>query len=121
MQRIKFNGGLVFDVLAMHLNKDGFELEFTSPVDAGTGEKPEAFETETYWYEYSSSYGGPETNPRLTRPSQVKWSADRRKVQLIYPKMETQRVMRVTLSGLKSQTQPLSHTMVAYTINKLPK
>lgn len=121
LQRIKFNGGLVFDVLAMHLNKDGFELEFTAPVDAGTGEKPEAFETETYWYEYSSSYGGPETNPRLTRPSQVKWSADRRKVQLIYPKMETQRVMRVTLSGLKSQTQPLSHTMVAYTINKLPK
>jgi hypothetical protein len=121
LQRIKFNGGPVFDVLAMHLKKDGFELEFTAPVDVGTGEKPESFETETYWYEYSSSYGGPETNPRLTRPSQVRWSADRRKVQLVYPQMEAQRVMRVTLNGLKAKTQPLSHTMVAYTINKLPK
>ena len=121
LQRIQFKGGPVFEVLHMHLLKDGFELEFTAPVDPGTGEKPEAFETDTYWYKYSSNYGGPETAPRHTRPAQVQWSQDRRKVQLTYPHMEPQRVMRVVLSGLKSETQPLGHTMVAYTINKLAK
>lgn len=121
LQRIQFKGGRVFEVLHMHLLKDGFELEFTAPVDPGTGETPEAFETETYWYKYSSSYGGPETAPRHTRPAQVQWSQDRRKVQLSYPQIEPQRVMRVVLSGLKSEAQPLGHTMVAYTINKLAK
>jgi hypothetical protein len=121
LQRIKFNGGRVFDVLAMHLNKDGFEFEFTQPVDAGCGEAVDAFKTETYWYEYSSSYGGPEKSQRMLKPSSVRWSADRRKVHLVYPEMEAKRVMRVTLTGLKSEGQPLSHTMVAYTVNVLAK
>lgn len=119
LQRIKFNGGRVFDILAMHLSKDGFDLEFTQPVDAGCGEGADAFKTETYWYEYSSSYGGSETNPRFVTASAVTWSADRRKVHLVYPALEAQRVARITLSGLKSEGQPLAHTMVAYTINKL--
>jgi hypothetical protein len=121
LQRIQFNGGRVFEVLKMHLTKEGFELEFTEPVDAGTGEKPESFETETYGYQYSSNYGGPETHPRRTRPSRLEWSTDRRRVQLAYSEMEAQRVMRVTLSGLKSGGEPLAHTMVAYTLNKLAK
>jgi hypothetical protein len=121
LQRIKFNGGRVFEVLRMHLLKDGFEIEFTQPVDVGTGDKPDSFSTETYWYKYSSSYGGPETAAQITKPSAVKWSADRRKVALIYPQMEAQRVMRLTFSGLKSESQALGHSMAAYTINKLAK
>lgn len=119
LQRIKFNGGRVFEVLNMRLLKGGFALEFTEPVDAGTGETPEAFGTETYWYKYSSSYGGPETDPKLVRPASVRWSGDRRRVELSYDGMEAQRVMRVTLTGLKSAGQPLGHSMVAYTVNRL--
>ncbi|NBV33179.1 MAG: hypothetical protein EBR81_05130 [Proteobacteria bacterium] len=119
LQRIKFDGGRVFDVLSMHLTKDGFDLEFTQSVDRGVGEKPEDFDTETYWYDYSSSYGGPETAAKLVRPSSLSWSADRRKVHLVYQQMQPQRVMRVTLNGLTSEKQPLGHTMVAYTLNRL--
>jgi glucose/arabinose dehydrogenase len=121
LQRIKFNGGSVFEILAMHLTRDGFELEFTQPVDSGVGEKPEAFATESYWYEYSSNYGGPEANSEKVRVSSVKWSADRRKVQLVYPKMQAQKVMRLNLTGFTSGAQPLGHAMVAYTINRLVK
>jgi hypothetical protein len=121
LQRIKFNGGRVFEVLGMHLVKDGFEIEFTQPVDVGSGNAPDAFGTETYWYEYSSSYGGPETGAQITKPSSVIWSGDRRKVSLVYPQMMAQRVMRLTFSGLKSESQPLGHAIVAYTINKLAK
>jgi glucose/arabinose dehydrogenase len=121
LQRIKFDGGRVFEVLHMHLNKTGFELEFTEPVDPNTGDTPASFATESYWYKYSSNYGGPETNAKTMRPSVVEWSADRRKVQLTYPHLEAQRVMRITLSGLKSQGDPLGHVVVAYTLNKLAK
>jgi glucose/arabinose dehydrogenase len=121
LQRIKFNGGRVFEILSMHLKGDGFELEFTQPVDPGVGEKPESFVTDSYWYEYSSNYGGPEAGSERVRVSSVKWSEDRRKVRLVYPKMEAQKVMRLSMSGLTSGTQPLGHTMVAYTINRLAK
>jgi glucose/arabinose dehydrogenase len=119
LQRIKFNGGRVFEVLSMHLTTDGFELEFTQPVDSGAGENPDAFVTEAYWYAYSSNYGGPEIDKEKMKVSKVSWSADRRKVRLVYPKMAAQKVMRLNLAGLTSQSQPLGHTMVAYTINKL--
>ena len=119
LQRIKFNGGNVFEILSMHLTKDGFALEFTQPVDAGIGEKPEAFATESYWYEYSSNYGGPESGSEKVRASAVKWSADRRKVQLVYPRLQAQKVMRLNLTGFTSGAQPLGHAMVAYTINRL--
>jgi glucose/arabinose dehydrogenase len=119
LQRIKFNGGSVFEILSMHLTKDGFELEFTQPVDAGVGEKPEAFATESYWYAYSSNYGGPEAESEKVSASAVKWSADRRKVRLVYPKLQAQKVMRLNLTGITAGAQPLGHTMVAYTINRL--
>ena len=121
LQRIKFNGGSVFEILSMHLTSDGFELEFTQPVDSGVGEKPEAFATESYWYEYSSNYGGPESESEKVRVSSVNWSADRRKVRLVYPKLQAQKVMRLNLTGFTSGTQPLGHAMVAYTINRLAK
>ncbi len=121
LQRIQFTGGRVFEILSMRLAKDGFDLEFTQPVDTGIGESPTAFPTETYWYEYSSSYGGPESNPVKMRPSNVRWSPDRRKVHLTYDRIEPQRVFRITLTGFNSDTQPLGHSMVAYTVNKLVK
>jgi glucose/arabinose dehydrogenase len=121
LQRIKFNGGRVFEVLGVHLTRDGFELEFTQPVDAGAGEKPEAFPTDSYWYEYSSNYGGPESNGERVRATSVAWSTDRRKVRLVYPKLEAQKVMRINLTGLTSHAQPLGHGTVAYTINRLKK
>jgi hypothetical protein len=111
----------VFEILSMHLTKDGFALEFTQPVDAGIGEKPEAFATESYGYEYSSNYGGPESGSEKVRASAVKWSADRRKVLLVYPRLQAQKVMRLNLTGFTSGAQPLGHAMVAYTINRLVK
>ena len=121
LQRIKFNGGRVFDILSMHLTKNGFDLEFTQPVDAGSGDAPSAFLTETYWYEYLSSYGGPEKNLQPTRVKNVKWSSDRRKVSLTYDQIQANNVFRITLTGLTSESQPLGHSMVAYTVNRVVK
>ncbi len=121
LQRIVFHGGNVFEVLGMHLKKDGFEIRFTQPVDAGTAESPEAFSTETYWYEYGSKYGGEELEKKVVHPTQVQWSADRKSVRLTYNEMSAKRVYRVTMSGATSGKSPLGHAMVAYTVNRLTK
>jgi hypothetical protein len=119
LQRIVFHGTRVFEVLAMRLQADGFEVEFTQPMDTGSAEKPEAFETETYRYEYLSGYGGPEADKKALPPSQVRWSNDRRKVRLTYGPMTAGRVYRITIHGATSQNQALGRTMVAYTANKI--
>jgi hypothetical protein len=121
LQRIRYNGGPVFEVLAMRLTKDGFDLDFTLPVDAGIGETPADFEAQTYWYGYSSDYGGPEKDSRLERPTALRWSADRRSVHLTFKELSANRVVRFNLKDFKSGALPLGHGMVAYTVNKLAK
>lgn len=113
--------GRVFEVLRMHLVADGFELEFTEPVDAGAGDAPQAFGTEVYGYKYSSSYGSPEEGTQRVMPTAVQWSADRRSVHLVYAGMQAHRVYRVTFQGVASGGQALGHTMVAYTLNTLAR
>lgn len=119
LQRIVFKGGKVFEVLAMRLKEDGFELEFTEPVDAGSAERAEDFSTETYAYAYESKYGGEEKELKTVLPNSVRWSADRRKVRLGYAGLQAQRVYRVTVSGAKSAGVSVGHPMVAYTVNRL--
>ena len=119
LQRVVYGGGKVFEVKEMHLKSGGFELVFTEPVDEGTGERPEDFPTETYWYEYASSYGGPEKEVLAETPRVVRWSADRHSVFLGYDGLRSQRVYRVNVSGARSRGQALGHTMVAYTVNRL--
>jgi hypothetical protein len=120
LQRIIFEGGKVFEVRAMRLKKDGFELEFTEPVDAGSAEKAEDFPTEIYRYGYESKYGGEELDLRKVVPTSVKWGSDRRTVRLGYSELAAGWVYRVTVNGARSG-EPLGHPMVAYTVNRLLK
>jgi hypothetical protein len=121
LQRIVYQGGKVFEVLGMRIQRGGFELEFTQPVDVGSADGRDAFSTETYWYEYLSSYGSPESALETVQPTTVRWSKDRRRVFLGFDGLKAQRVYRVTVSGAKSGGQPLGHDMVAYTVNRLPR
>jgi hypothetical protein len=121
LQRIVFQGGKVFEVLAMRLQADGFELEFTEPMDAGSADRPEDFSTETYWYPYESKYGSVEADLKKIVPDSVRWSGDRRKVRLGYGELRAQQVYRVTIAGAKSGGEALGHPMVAYTVNRLLK
>lgn len=120
LQRIVFSGGKVFEVLAMRLKEDGFELEFTEPVDVGSAEKGEDFPTEIYRYGYESKYGGEELDLKKVLPISVRWGADRRTVRLAYADLAAGRVYRVLVNGARSGI-PLGHPMVAYTVNRLLK
>jgi hypothetical protein len=121
LQRVVFRDGKVFEVLRMHLQSDGFEFEFTEPVDPGNSDSPEAFSTESYWYQYASKYGGDEVAKQKETPKSVHWSADRRKARVVYEGISAQRVYRVTLRGLTSSETPLGHATVAYTVNRVAK
>jgi glucose/arabinose dehydrogenase len=119
LQRVVFKGGRVFEVLAMRLQRNGFEVEFTEPVDVGSGDTVEAFPTEVYGYKYSSSYGSPEEGLSRVVPKSLQWSNDRRRVRLVYDALSRTKVYRITLSGIASRGESIGHPMVAYTVNRL--
>jgi hypothetical protein len=119
LQRIVFKGGRVFEALGVRLQKDGFEVEFTEPVDAGFGESPDSFSTEVYGYKYSSSYGSPEDSLTTVLPQRVQWSADRKRVKLGYAAVARGKVYRINFTNILSKGEPIGHPMVAYTVNRL--
>jgi hypothetical protein len=123
LQRVVFHGGRVFDVKKMRLLSNGFELEFTEPVDSSDpANAAEAFETEVYSYRYLSEYGGPEHGLVKTKPDAVRWNSDRTKVVLNFSSIQPRTVFRVRLSkAIQSQGDALGHPMVAYTVNRLAK
>ena len=119
LQRIVFKGGRVFEALAVHIQRDGFEVEFTESVDAGSGDTVDAFPTEVYGYKYSSSYGSPEEGLRSVVPKSLEWSNDRKRVRLVYDALLKAKVYRISFSGIASKGEALGHPMVAYTVNRL--
>ena len=119
LQRIVFKGGRVFEALAVRLQKDGFEVEFTEPVDAGSGESMDSFSTEVYGYKYSSSYGSPEDSLTTVMPQRVQWSGDRRRVKLLYGALSKGKVYRINFTNIVSKGEAIGHPMVAYTVNRL--
>ena len=63
LERIDWSGKVPFEILEMRAKPDGFELEFTQPVDMTTAQQLDSYRLSTYTYIYQSSYGSPEVRP----------------------------------------------------------
>ena len=62
---------------------DGFEIEFTHPVDKKTAEDLVSYNGRSYIYKYHPVYGSPTTNEEKLNIKGVKVSADGMKVRVV--------------------------------------
>ncbi|MFY8058821.1 MAG: hypothetical protein ACOVRM_13825, partial [Planctomycetaceae bacterium] len=62
LERLRWTGKVPFEILQMRAKPDGFELEFTEPVNAETAAKLETWKFTSYCYIFQSSYGSPEVD-----------------------------------------------------------
>ncbi|MFT4539192.1 MAG: hypothetical protein ACI841_005464 [Planctomycetota bacterium] len=60
LQRVVWGGETPFDVKHMKVVADGFELEFTQPLDPVIAERPELWRFSSYTYRFHAKYGSPE-------------------------------------------------------------
>jgi glucose/arabinose dehydrogenase len=122
LQRVVWTGQVPFEVREMRAAPDGFELEFTRPVDPAAAGQPSSYTLETYTYIYQSSYGSPEvdrTKPVIRRATV---SADRSRVHLVVDGLVPGHVHELHLPGVRSATgEPLLHDAAYYTLNFIPK
>ncbi len=121
LQRVDWTGKMPFEIQTMRVKPDGFELHFTSPVDAATAGDAESYTLETFTHHYYEAYGGPEIEHAEQRIISATVSPDGLGVRLVVDKLVRGHVHELHLPGLRDRTgAPLLHDVAYYTLNQIP-
>jgi len=121
LQRLVYTGVLPFEVLHMRVVADGFDLEFTKPVDRRTAGQPGSYELSSFTYHRFEKYGSPEIDRRRHVITSAVVAADGRSVRLAIDGLRTGYVHELTAAGVRSEDgQALLHDEAYYTLNRMP-
>ena len=122
LQRMKYNGKSVFEMLAVRAKTNGVEIEFTEPLRPGDGWEPSQYTIHQWWYKPTSNYGGPKMDDEELTVQSASVSADRKKVFLEIPGIKPQHVVHVRLRDLPASEygNGLWTSEAWYTMNAIP-
>jgi glucose/arabinose dehydrogenase len=121
LQRLEWTGVVPFEVQTMHVNADGFTLQFTQPVDVSTAKALNAYTLETYTHHYHSVYGSPELETQEHKITSAQVSPDGRSVRLVVDHLVRGHIHELHLPGVRNQKgEPLLHDVAYYTLNVIP-
>lgn len=121
LERIVWTGETPFEIREIHARPDGFELDFTQPVDATTAADVKSYELESYTYLLHETYGSDEVEKQKLSVSRAVVSDDRKSVNLVIDGLRAGYVHELHAKGLRSATaEPLLHDAAYYTLIEIP-
>jgi cytochrome c551/c552 len=123
LQRLVWNEKMPFEMKTIRSKPDGFEIEFTLPVNKKSAEDLASYAVESFTYKYHSVYGSPMVNIAKCPVKGVKVSEDGLKVRLIVDSLRLDYVHNITLEGVreKDNSYSLIHPTGYYTLHNLPE
>ncbi len=122
LQRLVWNGKTPFEMKAIRAVPDGFEIEYTQPVDSGSASDLNAYQITGFTYSYHKGYGSPIIQQKKCPVVKTELSADGRKVRLYVQGLRRGFVHEVKAGGVKSKEgKPLLHNVGYYTLNNMPE
>lgn len=123
LQRLKYNGQPVFEMLAVRAKSNGVEIEFTQPLQEGIGWDASAYEVQQWYYLPTREYGGPKLDLQNLQVNNVSVSQDRRKVFLELEGMKDNHVvyLRIPSDWMSENGLELWTTEAWYTMNRIPE
>ena len=123
LQRLTWNNRLPFEMRTVKAMPDGFEIEFTKPVDKKYAEDLASYTVESYIYKYQAVYGSPPVNNQKCPVKGVRVSADGMTVRLIVGNLRPYYIHMITLDGIrdKENSYSLVHPTGYYTLNNIPE
>lgn len=122
LERLNWTGKIPFEILEMRALADGFELEFTQPLDPQTASQVESYKLGTYTYIYQSSYGSPEVDHTTPKILSATLSEDLKTVRLKVDGLQRGHVHELHCDALRNQAGlPLLHPEAYYTLNYIPQ
>ncbi len=120
LERVVWTGRVPMEIRTMSLAREGFDLEFTKPVDPATARDPAAYSLQHYYYLYHETYGSPQVGHTPAPVKEVRLSGDRRRVLLVLAELVPGRLYELHVRGLRAADgTPLLHPEAWYTLNVL--
>ena len=122
LERLVWTGKIPFEMKAVRAMPDGFEIEFTHPVDKSTAENVDNYTVSSYTYKYHSVYGSPMVNIGENAVRGAKATADGLKVRIVVDGLKEGYVHDIKPEGVRSAQGklPLLHPQAFYTLNSIP-
>lgn len=121
LQRVNYKGKVPFEIKAMRAQSNGFELEFTTPVNKKQAVNARLFHVTGFTYSYHSKYGSPVINSQSCAVVKSEVSSDGRRVRIYVDGLREGYIHELDVNGLQSQAGlPLLHTTAYYTLNAIP-
>jgi cytochrome c551/c552 len=123
LQRLVWNGRIPFEMRKVKAMPDGFEIEFTKPVDKKVAEDLASYNIESFIYKYQAVYGSPPVNNQQCQVKGVKVAPDGMSVRLIVSNLRRYYIHTISLMGIrdKENAYSLVHPTGYYTLNNIPE
>jgi len=122
LQRLVWTGRVPFEAKAMKLTREGFEIEFTAPLDAALAQDPATWSLQHFHYLYRAAYGSPQMDNTPVPVKSAALSPDRKTVRLAPDGLRAGRIYELRYDKLRAAdgAEPL-HTVAYYTLNRLQR
>jgi cytochrome c551/c552 len=122
LERLTWNNKLPFEMKTIKAKPDGFEIEFTKPIDLKAAANIASYSIESFTYKYHPVYGSPTVNQEKCPIKGVKVSKDGMSVRIIVSNLRPHYIHKISLDGIKAQekSHPLLHPTAYYTLNNIP-
>ena len=121
LQRLVWKGKTPFEIKTMKAKDDGFELEFTKPVNTSLAKNTTTYQITSFNYKYHYNYGSPIVGQQKGVVRKAEVSEDGLTVKLTIDGMRLGFIHQLKTSSLKSdQGEKLLHDTGYYTLNEVP-
>ncbi|MDR6944722.1 c-type cytochrome [Mucilaginibacter pocheonensis] len=122
LQRLLWNNKMPFEMKAVRAMPDGFEIEFTKPVERKSANDIASYSIESFIYKYHGVYGSPPVSTQQCPIIGVKVSADGLRARLIVKNLRRFYIHNITINGVRDKENyyNLVHPTAYYTLNNIP-
>jgi len=121
LQRLVWTGKTPFEMKNIRAMPDGFEIEFTSPINKKSGIIAENYQLNSFTYKYHHTYGSPVINKQICNLKGIIVSEDGKKVRLILDGLREGYIHEIKLDNITDQNnKTLLHNFAYYTLNNIP-
>ncbi len=93
LEKLKYKGQHVFEIFSIKIQKDGFILDFTSPLSREIAFDQSNIKLSQWRYEATERYGGPKLDLEDLPVENMIWSDDRKSLQLRVPGIKQNHVV----------------------------
>lgn len=120
LQRLVWNGEIPFEMRAISAMPDGFEIEFTRPVDIARA-KAANYAVTSFTYKYGHKYGSPVINDAERQVKAASVSPDGLRIRIVLDSLKQGYIYEIRTEGIRSTDNfLLMHNVAYYTLNEIP-